>query len=95
MLLLIDNLEQVIEAAPELAALVESCPNLRLLTTSRELLRVRGEVEYPVPPLAIPRRLSCSRYVLVSLPTKLSPTCANDSTIFHWPSSLPRPERAF
>jgi predicted ATPase/class 3 adenylate cyclase len=52
MLLVLDNLEQVIAAAPELAALVEACSNLRLLTTSRELLRVRGEVEYAVPPLA-------------------------------------------
>jgi predicted ATPase len=51
MLLLLDNLEQVIECAPELAALVEACPNLGLLCTSRELLRVRGEVEYAVPPL--------------------------------------------
>jgi len=52
MLLVIDNLEQVIDAAPELAILVESCRNLRILTTSRELMRVRGEVEYAVPPLA-------------------------------------------
>ena len=54
MLLVLDNLEQVIAAAPELASLVEKCPNLRLVVTSRELLRVRGEVEYAVPPLAEP-----------------------------------------
>jgi predicted ATPase/class 3 adenylate cyclase len=52
MLLLLDNLEQVIEAAPDLSALVAACPNLALLVTSRELLRVQGEVEYSVPPLA-------------------------------------------
>jgi predicted ATPase len=50
-LLLLDNLEQVLGAAPVLADLIEACPNLRLLVTSRELLRVRGEVEYQVLPL--------------------------------------------
>ncbi len=50
-LLLLDNLEQVIGAAPELGQVVEACPNLRLLVTSRELLNVRGEVEYEVLPL--------------------------------------------
>jgi predicted ATPase/class 3 adenylate cyclase len=68
MLLLVDNLEQVVESAPELAALVETCPNLRLLLTSRALLRVRGEVEYPVSPLADPDavELFCTRARMAS-----------------------------
>jgi predicted ATPase len=51
LLLVLDNLEQVVECAPGLASLVVACPNLRLLVTSRELLRVRGETEYEVLPL--------------------------------------------
>jgi predicted ATPase/class 3 adenylate cyclase len=52
LLLLLDNFEQVIDAAVELSALLGACRNLRLLVTSRELLRLQGEVEYQVPPLA-------------------------------------------
>ena len=52
LLLLLDNFEHVIDAAVELSVLLGACRNLRLLVTSRELLRLQGEVEYQVPPLA-------------------------------------------
>jgi predicted ATPase len=52
MLLLVDNLEQVIAVASELSELLSACPRLSLLVTSRELLRVQGEVEFALPPLA-------------------------------------------
>ena len=63
LLLLVDNLEQVIEAAPQLSALLSACANLTMLVTSRELLRVQGEVEYAVPPLASPEAVAlfCER----------------------------------
>src|SRR5207244_4926465 len=53
----------VVEAAAELSELLEQCPNLRLLVTSRELLRIAGEVEYQVPPLVEPEAvdLFCER----------------------------------
>jgi predicted ATPase len=52
LLCLFDNFEQVVEAAPDLSALLSDCPNLDILVTSRERLRVGGEQTYPVPPLA-------------------------------------------
>jgi len=51
-LLILDNFEQIVQAATDLLAVIEACPNLRVLVTSRERLRVAGETEYPVPPMA-------------------------------------------
>jgi predicted ATPase/DNA-binding CsgD family transcriptional regulator len=53
-LLILDNFEQVLAAAPLLDRLLRAAPLLKLLVTSRELLRLRAEQTVPVPPLALP-----------------------------------------
>jgi non-specific serine/threonine protein kinase len=53
-LLVLDNLEQVISAAPELANLLAACPGLHVLATSRIPLRIRAEHRFPVEPLPLP-----------------------------------------
>jgi predicted ATPase len=52
LLLVLDNLEQVIAAAGDVARVLSACPNLSVLTTSREPLRIAGEREFPLKPLA-------------------------------------------
>lgn len=53
-LLVLDNLEQVLDAAPSIAALLASCPKVKALVTSRASLRLRGEQCMDVAPLAVP-----------------------------------------
>ncbi|MGH2532243.1 MAG: ATP-binding protein [Thermomicrobiales bacterium] len=53
-LLVLDNFEAVVGAAPVIADLLADCPDVKLLVTSRVPLRIAGEQEFPVPPLALP-----------------------------------------
>jgi predicted ATPase len=63
LLLVLDNFEHVVEAGPEVAAVLAECPHADVLVTSRERLRVQGEHVYPVPVLerAEARRLFVTR----------------------------------
>ena len=54
LLLLLDNFEQVVTAAPKLLELLANCPYLKLLVTSRAVLHVSIEYDFPIPPLALP-----------------------------------------
>lgn len=73
MLLLLDNFEQVVSAAPIAAALLAACPRLKFLVTSRAPLHLRGEHQFVVPCLALPnpKQLppieSLSQYAAVAL----------------------------
>jgi predicted ATPase/class 3 adenylate cyclase/tRNA A-37 threonylcarbamoyl transferase component Bud32 len=53
-LLVLDNFEQVTDAAVQVAELLTACPRLKVLVTSRIALHVRAEHEFAVPPLAVP-----------------------------------------
>ena len=54
MLLVLDNFEQVVAAAPGILEILDACPAVKAMATSRTLLRVYGEHEFPVPPLPLP-----------------------------------------
>ena len=72
-LLLLDNFEQVVSAGVQVTALLAACPQLKVLVTSREVLHVRGEQEFAVPPLTLPDPkhlpdlLALSQYEAVAL----------------------------
>lgn len=54
LLIVMDNFEQVLDAAPQLLPLLSQSPRVKILATSREALRLRGEQEFPLAPLPVP-----------------------------------------
>jgi predicted ATPase len=86
MLLVLDNCEQVITAASDVAALLAACPRLAILVTSREPLRISAEQEFPVLPLGLPQAAHTSALedlaqvpavaLFVSRATAIDPTFA-------------------
>ena len=67
-LLVLDNLEQVVQAAADLGELLARCPGVTILATSRTALGLRAEREYPVPPLPPPAAGTVSPEELASSP---------------------------
>jgi len=53
-LLVLDNFEQVVAVAPVIEELLAACPRLKVVVTSREVLHLQAEREFPVPPLGLP-----------------------------------------
>src|SRR5829696_7506177 len=54
LLLVLDNFEQVLEAAPGVGVLLATCPHLKIIVTSRAVLHLSAEHDFPVPPLTLP-----------------------------------------
>lgn len=69
MLLVVDNLEQVLDAAEDVAALVARCAGLNCVATSRALLKVSTETQFSLPPLDLPRADERSLDVLRRCPS--------------------------
>ncbi len=89
LLLVLDNFEQVISAAPVVAELMTTCDELKVLVTSREALHISGEQEYPVAPLPLPNLTqlpsleSLSQYAGVALFIQRAKAVKPDFRITH------------
>jgi predicted ATPase/DNA-binding XRE family transcriptional regulator len=68
LLIVLDNFEQVLQAAPALMGILRHAPGVKFLVTSREALRVPGEHEFHLEPLALPGDLNAQSYVLFTSP---------------------------
>jgi predicted ATPase/DNA-binding XRE family transcriptional regulator len=68
LLLLLDNCEHVLDAAPQIAALLAACPHLSVLATSREALRVRSERVFSISPLPLPAETLLDGEALARVP---------------------------
>jgi predicted ATPase len=75
-LLILDNLEQVVEAGRDLAELLTRCPALAILATSRIVLGLAAEREYPVPPLPLPGSLPPGQVGMLVAEVAASPAVA-------------------
>ena len=85
-LLVLDNFEHLLEAAQEVSALMKTCRDLVVLATSRAPLHIRGEQEYPVPPLALPSPP-------FSRPQRRSSDRPRDASSWSAPERLPQPSK--
>jgi len=68
-LLVLDNLEQVLDAAGDIAALVARCPALQVIATSRAPLKIGAETEFALPPLDLPEQGTTALDVLRACPS--------------------------
>jgi predicted ATPase/transcriptional regulator with XRE-family HTH domain/uncharacterized protein HemY len=92
LLLVLDNFEHLLPAAPLLAELLAACPCLTLLVTSRSILRLRGEQVLPVPPLPLPDATSSP--AVEALATAAAVALFLDRARAVWPEFALTPENA-
>ena len=81
LLLLLDNFEQVLAAAPLLATLLAECHGLYLLVTSRERLHLRAEQRFPVPPLDLASAVALFLRQAQAVEPAFEPAAVNEATL--------------